>query len=173
VAESITQPNQIKKFHAFINSCIIIQACKNHWQGYIFQGRHDLDNVKSLKYITNFTAPQPGQFVGIQLGNIDLIDEHFAGGRLVQSPDHIKKGTLAGPGWPHDGNVIAFNDLKIDTFESLDINLAEFKYFGNIRNSNDTAGLCHGRSPLSFHSNERSSRKAGREDHSAQFLRSV
>jgi hypothetical protein len=70
----------------------------------------NLDDVKSLKDVTDFPASEPGKLIGIQLGDVDLVDKDFPGGRLVQPSDHIKQGAFPGTGRTHNGNVMTAGD---------------------------------------------------------------
>ena len=143
MAKAVTQADQLQKVQPFFYGSIIIHPGENHGKCNIFKGRHDLNNVKCLKYITNLAAAQPGQLIGVQLGDVNLINKHFTRAGFIQTADHIEQCTFSGAGGSHNGNIIAAGNLEVYPLERLDLNLAELKCLINFADTNNISRFCH------------------------------
>ena len=72
------------------------------------------------------------------------VEQHLAGGRLVEPGEDIQERGLAGAGFAHDGDVFAVFHAEIDVFERLDrraakarrVDLAQAVHFENLHKKN-------------------------------------
>ena len=124
VLDPFAEPHQRQQIDAFVDGLVRRQAGENHRQGDVLQGGHDRDQVEGLKDVADLAAPQPGQFVGVQLGDVDLVDIDLALRGLVQRADHVEQGGLARARRAHDGDVLPALDLHVDALERLQGELA-------------------------------------------------
>ena len=76
-------------------------------------------------------APQRHQLVFVKAGDIDLIDQHAAAGRLFEAVDGANQRRLASTAAPDDAEDLPALDCQINTREGIHRALAAVKGFAD------------------------------------------
>ena len=106
--------------------------------------REGVEQVELLKDEAEIVAAEGGA-VGLADGReVFAVEQHLAGGRLVEPGEDIQERGLAGAGFAHDGDVFAVFHAEIDVFERLDrraakarrVDLAQAVHFENLHKKN-------------------------------------
>jgi len=140
---AVAQADQGQKFQTLFHGLVLGGAGENHGQGDVFQGGHDLDEIKRLKNIADLAVAQPGQLIGVELGDIHLVDEDLAGARFVEPADHVEQGGFARAGRPHDGQVFAGLDDEIHAAQGRDHLRAHLEGLGHAGHPDDVVRIGH------------------------------
>ena len=74
-----------------------------HWHHHIFERGQRGDELEVLKYESDQLVAQPGASIFIKIGEPDIVEQHFADGRLVETGAETKQGRLAAARGTDDG----------------------------------------------------------------------
>ncbi len=137
VEEAMAEFDPFEDAGGFLVGVCVRHAGEDHREGDIFKSSHHGDEIERLKNVPDLAGAQPGEFQGVELGDVDFVDEDFAGGRFVEAADRVEEGGLAGAGGAHDGDVLAFVDGEGDAFEDVEDFVAHFVFFGDVDGADD------------------------------------
>jgi hypothetical protein len=84
------------------------------WHLDVFLGGTGRNQVITLEHKTERFAAQPGQFIGVESGDVFTGETVFTAGRAVEAAEDIHQCRLAGAGCADDGDELASMNRQID-----------------------------------------------------------
>jgi hypothetical protein len=90
-------------------------------QFHVMERRGARQQVEGLEDEPDFFVADPRQFVVIHLADLLPVQQVAAFAGRVQAADEVHQRRLAGPGRPHDGDVLAALDGHVDPAERMNL----------------------------------------------------
>src|SRR5690606_21422789 len=87
--------------------------------------------VEALKDEPDVVAAQQCEFVGLQLTHVDASEQITSGRGLVQAPEDVHAGGLAGPAGAHHGHELTALDGEVHTVEGANLGSANAVHFAD------------------------------------------
>ena len=81
-------------------------------------------------------AAKRGGLALADLGKVPPVEQHRAGGGLVERGENVQKRRFAAAALAHDGDILAGFDGEVDIFERLDLAAAKARGVGLLKTGN-------------------------------------
>ena len=81
-------------------------------------------------------AAERGGLALADLGKVPPVEQHRAGGWLVERGENVQKRRFAAAALAHDGDILAGFDGEVDIFERLDLAAAKARGVGLLKTGN-------------------------------------
>lgn len=86
---------------------------------HVLFGGQSRDELERLEHEPDFPATHFGHPVFRKPGDVDTVQPHLAGRRVIQTSQQPEQRTLAAPRGPHNGGELALRNTQIDTSQDL------------------------------------------------------